>query len=350
MESAGPPATTTASSSPPLRPAEIPAVDMTTERQMAGLQSRARLRRHQERQLRQLPFLYHRVEDLQETCERLEHELAVSRQRVAVFQHETFALRSLIKFTERPELAAAAEKDAARCMLQEEVKELRRRVQQLQHDKEQCLRQSEQACETAEFYKQLCDELHMESLQAAETEDGGGLPSTPPHARVLPAGRTPSHGENSVLAASGSAASAVTPLSSSPPADTRARRLHGALEFERVRSAALEETVRLLQSALADANAAHSRPAALSTPTPGSVAALGDDETGLSSVAGESVTTADPSRRSAARLRQHVSILRSENRMLTQRVTEVVARNVRCVKDIAALKLANKRLQQQQQQ
>ncbi|AYU83187.1 hypothetical protein, conserved [Leishmania donovani] len=313
---------------------------MTAERQMAGIKSRERLRRDQERQLRQLPFLYHRVKDLHDTCERLEQELASSHQRVAAFQQEAFALRSLIKFTEHPELAAAAKDDAAKHVLQEEVRELRNQVQRLQREKELSLRQSEEACEAAEFYKELCDQLYEESLRAAEAIAVDGATSglecivTP-----LPNGNI-----------DGATLSASTAPSTATSMEAQMRQLHGALEFERARSSALEETVSLLHTAMKATTAADTK---RSTPAPDSSAGWaerrrGDDTSAV--YASRSHVFADDTRKSRTRLKRLVAVLRIENRLLTQRVSEVVARNMRCVKDISALKLANKRLELNQRQ
>lgn len=308
---------------------------MTTERQMAGVKSRERLRRDRERQLRQLPFLYHRVKDLQDTCERLEKALASSHQRVAAFQKEAFALRSLIKFAEHPELAAAAEEDAAKHVLQEEVRELRSQAQRLQREKELSLRQSEEACEAAEFYKELFEQLHEESLRAAEAMAVGGATSG------LESVVTPLPNRNvdvTTLAAS-------TAPSTATSIEAQVRQLHGALEFERARSSALEETVSLLHAAMAATTTADTkRP----TPAPDSSAGWAerrreDDTSAI--YASRPHVCADDTRRSRTRLRRLVAVLRIENRLLTQRVAEVVARNMRCVKDISVLKLANKRLE-----
>ncbi|KAK7197968.1 hypothetical protein NESM_000751800 [Novymonas esmeraldas] len=311
---------------------------LMTERQLAGDKSRERLRRDRERQLRQLPFLYHRVEALQDTCERLEHELATSRQRVAAFQQETFALRTLVKFAERPELAAAAEKEAVRLVLQEEVRQLRQCVQRLEREKELSLRQSEEACDAAEFYKRLCDQLYTESINGAADNAGGGAPqyvetvtAPPPRGQCSTAPRTTAT----------AVAAAVAPM------EEQMRQLHGALEFERARSSALEETVCLLQAAVAEASTAASRPSTSAPQTPREM-----DERHSSRSAGDVRGShesrprlhADEAHRSATRMKRLVAVLRAENRLLTQRVAEVVARNTRCVKDIASLKLASKQL------
>ncbi|GET92903.1 hypothetical protein, conserved [Leishmania tarentolae] len=308
---------------------------MTAERQRAGVKSRERLRRDQDRQLRQLPFLCHRIKDLQDTCERLEQELASSRQRVAAFQQEAFALRSLIKFTKHPELVAAAEDDAAKQMLQEEVRELRNQVQRLQHEKEVSLRQSEEACEAAVFYKHLCNQLYEESLRAAEAIAAGG--DTKGSGTIV----TPLVNRN--VDASTLATSTVPSPATS--IEAQMRQLHGALELERARSSALKETVGVLHASMTESTASDTERA---TPALVSCTRRADRcrENHTSAIhASHPHMLADDTLRSRTRLKRLVAVLRIENRLLTQRVTEVVARNMRCVKEISALKLANKRLE-----
>ncbi|SYZ69654.1 hypothetical_protein [Leishmania braziliensis MHOM/BR/75/M2904] len=308
---------------------------MTIERQVAGLKSRERLRRDQERQLRQLPFLYHRVNDLQDTCERLEQELASAHQRVAAFQQEALALRSLIKFTERPELASAAEGDAAKCVLKEEVRELRRCVQRLEREKELSLRQSEEACKAAEFYKQLCDQLYNESLHAAEasTEDGATLGFESVTTRL------PRRHLDGITPAASTAPSMAISI------EAQMKQLHGALEFERARSSALEETVSLLQAAITKGAVTDMKCSIPERNSSAGVEVCYREDHTSGSQAGLHHAFADDTRRSATRLKRLVAVLRSENCLLTQRVAEVVARNMHCIKDIAALKLANKHLE-----
>ncbi|KAG5492802.1 hypothetical protein JKF63_01382 [Porcisia hertigi] len=308
---------------------------MTTERQNAGLKSRERLRRDQARQLRQFPFLHHRVEDLHSTCERLEQELANSRQQTAAYRHEVLALRSLIKFTQSPELVAAAEEDAARHVMHEEVKELRCHVQRLQHEKELSLRQTEEACEAAEYYKGLCDQLCEGPLCNAEaaTEDGVAL--------SLDCVRIPQLNRSASVAAL--AASSAPPTATS--IEEQIRQLQSALKVERARSSALEERVTLLQSAMTETTKGDTK---CCTPARGSFdrweeRPIEDHTSGID--ANRPHVVADDTCKSVTRLKRYVAVLRSENRLLTQRVEGVVARNIRYVKDIAALRMAYKRFE-----
>ncbi|KAG5492266.1 hypothetical protein GH5_01183 [Leishmania sp. Ghana 2012 LV757] len=312
----------------------VVASTMSTVRQIAGLSSRERLRRDQERKLRQLPFLYRRVQELQDTCERLEDELASSHQQVFAFQQEMFALRSLIKFTEHPELVAAAQEDAARRLLQEEVEELRRLVQRLQREKALSLLQCEEACEAAELYKQLYDQLYEESMRTVETGAGGGPTSgVESVARPLPNRRV------------GVATLATSPAPSTVASiEEQVTQLHGVLKLERARSLVLEETVHVLQPAMtetSDTDIKRCVPAPNRSPR-SSERRREDQTSGIH--ASQRRVFPDETHRRASRLKRLVAVLRSENRLLTQRVGEVVARNMRCVKDIAALKLDNKRL------
>ncbi|KAG5466968.1 hypothetical protein LSCM1_01146 [Leishmania martiniquensis] len=318
----------------------LEAATTTTKRQIAGLDSRERLRRDQERKLRQLPFLYRRVQDLQNTCEQLEQELASSHQQVSAFQQEAFALRSLIKLAEHSELAAAAEEKAVECVLQEEVTGLRCRVQRLQREKELSLCQSEEACEAAEFYKQLydhlCDRLYEESMRGVEASAEGA----------------PTSGVESLERPMPNRRVDISRLATSPVASGRTcteeqmTQLHGVFEFERARSSALERA-SALQAAMAKATAADTKRAA-AAPNNSAKSSERHREDPTSGVdVSQRRALADDTHSRASRLKRLVAVLRSENRLLTQQVAELVARNMRCIKDIAALKLANKRLELQ---
>ncbi|KPA86459.1 hypothetical protein ABB37_00616 [Leptomonas pyrrhocoris] len=309
---------------------------ISTAYETASCSSLNRLRRLRDRQVRQFPLLCNHLRRVHEECEEMKQELATVRQQRDAFQQETCTLRTLVKLTDHPELAAAAASEAATQSLREEVRQLRRRVRQLEQEKVQCLLQSEEMCEAAEFYKQLAEQPVAESFPIQ--------PRTSLAALSFIEGSSPDK-------TSATCAKRNTPLTDGDADDMEAKlscRLNTVPESARLPSCFVEEKVKPLHAATAVKEASRVvRPPC--TVDDGRNGSAGDAEQRLrfeGTIAAPPPASAPPPDNAftfaneTPRVLRFTEILRGQNRMLTKRVEELAQRNVAYAKEVAALKLS----------
>lgn len=290
-------------------------------RKEAGVESRNRLRRLQQRDSCQLPYLTQRIKDLETTCAQLEQELATARQRVAAFQHETFTLRSLIKLTDHPDrtvLVATAEGEAEKQVLREKVKELLQQQHLNQQEKNKCLLQVAEACDIAEHYKQLYKK-GMPTRRALH-----GLSTT-----ALPSNDLPCCSATFCLSKYDSKQQQLHPQSVTEDLEgatgVAAGEMPCAIGLSSVGANRQKEMTRL--------QATDSKEESCTVAT---------------TVYGPAIAVAEgsDSHRKSEHLLRLLNVLRSENKLLAQRLQQAVKANSSYIAQVSALKLENVRLQE----
>lgn len=309
----------------------------------ASENSRLQIRSQQERDVQRAKVVEATVRELRGRCESLENALAQSTQRVAVFQRESFTLRSLVKFADHPELADAARAEAERLVAQEEVRSLKEQLRMKQRECDAYRSRCGEACDAAEAFGLHVQHLESETARLdayvkellADPEggrSGTGRRAAATVTNLVPADTTAAGAaDERVISvsdndnaddASGSSSSTTEAKQSDSSGEklNEVDELREQLEAERCRCAALEEAVDALRVGR-------------------HLEARADSAAEWATSHGE--TTLLASFRKVRRLQR---ITKGENALLTKRVTALVAQNKSLISRLVDLEEETARL------
>lgn len=305
--------------------------------------SRLRARANQDKDAQQIKAMAAVIKELQTRCETLEGDFARANQRVAVFQHETFTLRSLVKLADHPELADAARAEAERLVAKEEVRVLKERMRELQRESEGYRSRCVEACDAADalgeqlrlmegevsrlrtYVKQL-----LQAENAVDASETDCLPTPPAVPTAADSGESNDGMDERVVRVSDEDSDKAERERAVPKVDidkeTSALRIE--LEAERARRAALEEAVEALQAERTK-DRSNAAPAELIIPP--------SDDRGASSRRPPALTPSEKAARTELKRAMRLQKLtKAENALLTKRVTSLVAQNRNLLSRLAA--------------